>query len=106
MVIQLISSAKRPNIETPWVPEDLTGKGWYNNEQHFLDVWHEKGRLLSVTVTLSEDKLTATVVREFADWQALDDFISDPDLNQVRVKRNAYNDQVGIETLSIDTKEV
>jgi len=107
MAIQLISVAKRPNAETPWIPAELNiDRGWYINDQHYIDTWHEKGRMLSSSTTYSDDQLTLTLIREFSDWQALDDFISDTDLTDVRLKRNAYHEQMGIEIVNIETKEV
>ena len=106
MTVQLISTVKRPNTETPWVPSELIGIGWDMSDQQFLDTWHEKGRLLSTSITISEDQLTVTMVREFLDWQSLDDFTSDANLNTTRLQRNTYNDQVGIQIINIETKEV
>jgi hypothetical protein len=105
MAVQLISIAKRPSTDILWT-NDPTNDGWFKNDNHYLETWHEKGRLLSTTTTFSEDGLTVTVIREFSDWQALDDFVCDVNLNEIRRIRSAYNDSVGIEITHIETIEV
>lgn len=103
MVI-ITSVIKRPNTETNWLPPEITG--WYLTDQHYLDTWHEKGRLLSATYTEVEGELTATSVRTFIDWQAYYDFSSDPGLQATRNKRDDYTTNMDIELLSVDMKEV
>ena len=76
------------------------------NDAYFLLNWHEKGKLLSTTLTVSEDGLTLHMVREFIDWEALDDFVSDTNLNPLRQLRTEYYESVGIEITNLETVEV
>ena len=105
MSVQLIATAKRPSIDVPW-HDGPDGKGWHLRDEHYLEFWHEKGRLLSSSLIPSEDGLTLTQIREFIDWQALDDFISDENLIPARTAMNEYMAELGIEVIDIETKEV
>lgn len=105
MSIKFIVTIKRPSTDIPWtnLPNEA---GWFTNDSHYVDNWHEQGRLISTTATFSDDGLNATVIREFVDWQALDDFIGDVNLNQTRMARSSYHDAVGIEMVNMETVEV
>lgn len=105
MGVQLISTLTRPSKDVPWT-NSANSDGWHISDPYFTENWLDKGKLLSTVVSFSDDELTVTVIREFIDWQALDDFISDSNLLPTRLARNEYFDQVGIETINIETKEV
>ena len=105
MAIQLITTSTRPSKDVPWT-NTPDGLGWYANDTYYKENWQNSGRILSITNTFSDDGLSVTSIREFSDWQALDDFISDVNLTDVRLKRNSYSEQVGIDTINIETKEV
>ena len=106
MTIKLLVSTQRPNTEVPW-----TNKGnelrWHLDNQYFLDTWYQKGKLLSIAVTYSDDNLIANVILEFSDWQALDDFSVDEILlNECQIPRDIYNATVGIEIINVEALEV
>jgi hypothetical protein len=105
MTVQSKSIAKRPNTETPWLPIDRTENSWYMTNQHFTDVWYEQGRLLSSHNIYNEDQLTVTTIREFIDIEALIDFQNDDMLTEVRLQRDTYLEQAGIEVISTEIIE-
>jgi hypothetical protein len=105
MTVQLKSIAKRPNTETPWISVDHTENSWYMTNQHYIDVWHEQGRLLSTSNIYSEDQLTVTTTREFIDIAALEDFHNDTILTEIRLQRDTYLEQAGIEIISTEIIE-
>ena len=106
MTIQILSTIQRPTTDVPWTPFGNDYK-WYMNNQYFLETWHEKGRLLSITNTHSDDGLTVNTVMQFSDWESLDDYISDTTLNtEVRTPRQNYFATAGIEITNLETIEV
>jgi len=105
MTVKLLSTVQRPNIDVPWSPFGNDYR-WYMNNQYFVDTWHEKGRLLSMTHT-NNDGITINSVMEFSDWQALNDFIEDTTLNEeIRTPRTTYFTTSGIEITNLETVEV
>jgi hypothetical protein len=102
MTIQITSVITRPDTNTSWKPPGIVG--WYLSNQHFLDTWYEKGRLLSNTWT--EGELSATSVRTFIDQQAFIDFVSDPLLQEIRNQRDAYHTLHDLVTISTDIIEI
>lgn len=105
MTVQLIATLKRPNTDVPW-NNNSNGKDFFMNDAYYLSNWHGSNKLISTTASMSEDQLTGTVIREFSDWQALDDYISDENLLPARILRTTYNESVGIETINLETKEI
>lgn len=105
MTVQLIATATRPSADIPWHSYS-NGRGWYMNDAYYLLNWHNSNKLISTTSSISEDGLTGTIIREFSDWQALDDFISDENLLPSRILMTTYNESMGIETINLETKEI
>lgn len=106
MTIQILATIQRPNLDVPWTPFGNDYQ-WYMSNQYFLETWHEKGRLLSITNTHSDDDLTVNTVIQFSDWEALDDYISDTTLNtEIRTPRQNYFATAGIEITNLETIEV
>jgi hypothetical protein len=101
-----MSILKRPNIETPWVPTSRTENSWIANNQHYIDVWLDKGRLLSNSSTYSEDQLTVTTTKVFIDMEAVIDWNDDTILTEIRLERDAYFVQSGMEIISHTLQEV
>jgi len=105
MTIQLMATMTRPSIDIPWHSFD-NGRGWYMNDAYYLLNWHDSNKLISTTFSASEDGLTATYVREFSDWQAMDDFISDQNLQAIRSLITTYYKTMGIEIINLETKDM
>ena len=105
MTVQLIATATRPSIDIPW-NNYPNGKSWYANDDYYLLNWHDLGKIVSTTFTVSEDGLTGTIIREFSDWQSLDDFINDENLQPCRTLMNTYNMSMGIDVINLETKEI
>ena len=105
MTVQLIATVTRPSTDIPWHSYP-NGKGWYMNDDYYLLNWHGCGKIVSTSMSVSEDGLTGTTIREFSDWQSLDDFYYDENLRPCRNLMNTYNKTMGIETINLEIKEI
>jgi hypothetical protein len=105
MTVQLIVTMTRPSTDIPW-HSYTNGKSWFMNDDYYLLNWHDRGRIVSTSMSVSEDGLTGTFIREFSDWQSLDDFYNDKNLSSCRTLMNTYNDSMGIETINLEIKEI
>lgn len=105
MTVQLIATATRPSTDIPW-HNYSNDKGFYMNDPYYLLNWHGSSKLISMTSSISEDGLSGTIIREFSDWQALDDYVADANLLPARILMTTYHKSVGIETINLETKEI
>lgn len=107
MTIQLRITSTRPSTDAPWSDDPAVPiKNWYLTNAYYMETWHEKGRLLSTSISYSDDGLSSLVVREFLDWDSLDAFISDENLAPIRIERTAYLDSVNIQITDMETIEI
>ena len=105
MTVQLIVTVTRPSTDIPW-NSDPNGKSWYMHDDYYLLNWHNRGKIVSTTFSDSDDGLTGTVIREFSDWQSLDDFINDENLRSCRTLMNTYNQTMEIDIVNLEIKEI
>ena len=105
MTVQLITTLTRPSTDVPW-HNFSNGGGFYLNDAYYLLNWHDCGKIVSTAFSVSEDGLTGTVIREFSDWQSLDDFYNDENLLSCRTQANTYNMSMGIKNINIEIKEI
>lgn len=93
---KIIGTQTRPNTQTPFLTFE---SGGFTGEVYFYirDNYINTGKMISYEVTISEDQLTMTGVRIWANESAFNDFMADTYIIDNFINPgNAYMDANGI----------